>query len=382
MDACDGELHLPVADAEEQREAGGLHVPPAAPAHAALGVADGQVEDLPQETGSACLQRRPLRLRRAVRRLHGHDHGFGLELALGIRADAQVVALGDHVQGVVDDVLLGRQGQAELGHPVLEVRHRGPPSPHLAARVARDRSFDQDVDLAEERRHVWPGLMHGGDHGDRLRDLLQHLAELERVVRVEARRRLVQEQHFGPPGQLHVDVDHPPLAAGERADPRVDLLRQGPDLGEEPAAHGGGEADRLSNCVGLAGRGELRHKPDGSPKDVHGHRLAVQADRPLLLRVPPTERLQERALPGADGPHDAHEAPWHGPPVHLPDEVAEAEAGPGDLDAGDVHGLLLGVELVRRGEDRAGGHGDEGEHDDEGVENDGDVDAAAVVRGL
>src|SRR5581483_4778720 len=163
---------------------------------------------------------------------------------------------------------------------------------------------------------------------------------------VEARRRLVEEEHLGIADQPEPEVEAPPLAAGERPYPRVPLL---------------GEADELDHLVRVA-----------RPLVVAGEQIEVLGDAQVLVH---RTRLEDDAdtlppvAPGALGvlAEDGDRAGVT-PPVSLEDldrgrlaravraEQAEHLAR-GDLEIDPADGLVRAVRLVQAldGDRRRGG---------------------------
>ncbi len=125
----------------------------------------------------------------------------------------------------VEDVGAGEAGDERVGRRGDELVRRG----ELA-----QRPLDEHADAVGERRRLLEVVR---DEQRRQPGLRQHPGELGpdrgAGVRVERRRRLVEQQHPRPAGERAGERDPLPLAAGEVARPRVGEVRDPEPL--EPA---------------------------------------------------------------------------------------------------------------------------------------------------
>ncbi len=208
-------------------------------------------------------------------------------------------------------VQVGAHAVDRLEHVGRERLGGRAPSRHAAAR-----EHEQPVEIGERQVQV---VQHA-DHGEPVAvQLAQQLEEGELVRDVEARRRLVQEQHAGALDERLGEHDHLLLAARELGE---GALGEGGDA-EPVERHGGGAGRR---AVGAAAVGahldDLAHRQVELQGEVLGHEgdlagdvaALVLARRPagdqhgaLDRREHAVDQVEQRALAAAVGPDHADE---------------------------------------------------------------------------
>jgi hypothetical protein len=164
------------------------------------------------------------------------------------------------------------------------------------------------------------GQHHGGAGGGQALDRRPGLAPRHRV---QAGRRLVQEQQLRPADDAQADVDTAALAARQLADPgvglggQVDQLQQ---LADRPRAReqAGVDAQRLPHRQLEVEAGRLQHQADpGPPGPAGAARLAAEhADHAAAGRLVALQQLHGGRLAGPVGAEQGH---------HLPGGDLEAE---------------------------------------------------------
>ena len=229
------------------------------------------------------------------------------------------------------------------------------------ARLLRVAVEDQPPAVHEQQPVEQVGLLQhvGGAHHRQVgqRQRLEQLHQRLLGRRVEARRRLVEEQHRGLGQQLDADAHALALPAREVHHPLVGVLAEPEHLDralDQRLALGarqlepqpGAEPERVAHDQLVVDDVVLRHEPDraGPRAGQLGVRHAADVDPALVGRADPAQRVEQGALPLSGAAEDADElagADRHRDPVEDPDRLAGHPVG-------DAHHQLARVDRALR----------------------------------